>query len=383
MKKRWWLLLAALLLIMPASSLAEAARDITAECAVTFGGKRARYGDMVDRKYSTYFIIKRGGAIEVDGRGQPLGGIYLQFYDRSSTCEIQAEQDGAWVTVDTGGTHLSDCFPLPEGTLRARIVNTDKARMFLAEMTVLSPGDLSLLPRWEEPGKADLLLLVAHPDDELLWFGGLLPTYAGERGAGVQVAYLVPATPLRRLEMLDALWQCGVKRYPLFAGMRDVRSDTLSGQYKKWNRARLQEKIVAMFRQVQPEVVVTHDFAGEYGHGAHRAAADIAVRAVKAAADASMHAASAREYGPWQVKKLYIHLYGEHQLTMNWHAPLSAFGGADSLSVAQKAMLCHKSQVKHGWQVEDGGENDNSLFGLYFTCVGPDEAKNDFLEHIE
>ena len=49
----------------------------------------------------------------------------------------------------------------------------------------------------------------------------------------------------------------------------------------------------------------------------------------------------------------------------------------------KEAMLCHKSQVKHGWQVEDGGENDNSLFGLYFTCVGPDEAKNDFLEHIE
>ena len=86
----------------------------------------------------------------------------------------------------------------------------------------------------------DLLLLVAHPDDELLWFGGLLPTYAGERGVRVQVAYLVPATPLRRLEMLDALWQCGVKRYPLFAGMRDVRANTLEGQYKKWNRARLQ-----------------------------------------------------------------------------------------------------------------------------------------------
>ena len=55
----------------------------------------------------------------------------------------------------------------------------------------------------------------------------------------------------------------------------------------------------------------------------------------------------------------------------------------DGEDVAQEAMLCHKSQVKHGWQVEDGGENDNSLFGLYFTCVGPDEAKNDFLEHIE
>ena len=38
--------------------------------------------------------------------------------------------------------------------------------------------------------KADLLLIVAHPDDELLWFGGALPTYAGERGMAVQVMYM-------------------------------------------------------------------------------------------------------------------------------------------------------------------------------------------------
>ena len=50
MRKCWLALLAALLLMLPAAALSEYARDITGQCAVTFGGKRARYRDMVDRK---------------------------------------------------------------------------------------------------------------------------------------------------------------------------------------------------------------------------------------------------------------------------------------------------------------------------------------------
>ena len=42
---------------------------------------------------------------------------------------------------------------------------------------------------------------MAHPDDELLWFGGALPTYAGERGMAVQVMYMACNSYLRRLEL--------------------------------------------------------------------------------------------------------------------------------------------------------------------------------------
>ena len=34
-----------------------------------------------------------------------------------------------------------------------------------------------------------MLQIVTHPDDDLIWFGGLLPLYAGERGMNVLVAY--------------------------------------------------------------------------------------------------------------------------------------------------------------------------------------------------
>jgi LmbE family N-acetylglucosaminyl deacetylase len=39
-------------------------------------------------------------------------------------------------------------------------------------------------------GGADLVLFSAHGDDEHLFFAGLLPTYAEERGYRVQVVYL-------------------------------------------------------------------------------------------------------------------------------------------------------------------------------------------------
>ena len=63
MRKGWLALLAALLLVLPAAALSGAAQDMTPQCAVTFGGRRARYKDMVDRKYSTYMVIKKGGTI--------------------------------------------------------------------------------------------------------------------------------------------------------------------------------------------------------------------------------------------------------------------------------------------------------------------------------
>ena len=48
----------------------------------------------------------------------------------------------------------------------------------------------------------------------------------------------------------------------------------------------------------------------------------------------------------------------------------------------QEAMLMHKTQIEHGWAVQDGGEMDNELYGLYRTLVGPDLQKNDLMENI-
>ena len=132
-----------------------------------------------------------------------------------------------------------------------------------------------------------------------------------------------------------------------------------------------------------PEVVVTHDVNGEYGHGAHKVAADAAQRCIALAADAAWQDEQLAYKQPWQVKKLYLHLYELGQLRMDWRVPLDAFDGKTAFDMAEAAFQCHTSQLKTGYCVEDFGPYDNAVFGLTFSAVGEDQDKNDFFEHIQ
>lgn len=377
------LLLLLTLLCGAALASAQEAPDLTSQVTFTSAGKRTKPKEMRDRNYNTYYTVRKGGHIELDSGEAAMAYLKVQFYERASDCLVEAWQDEGWVEIGRFGAFLSDWVEIPEGVTRLRLTNLSKGRMYLAEVTAYGEGDRPAdAPVWRTADKADMMLVVAHPDDELLWFGGLLPTYAGERGLTVQVVYVVPTTPNRRLELLDGLRHCGVDVYPAFVGMKDTRSNTLAGQYKRWNKTRLFSTLTEFVRRYRPDVLVTQDFNGEYGHGAHRATADAATKAAVYAADSSKYADSAKAYGVWQVSKVYVHLYDQQQLQLDWHVPLEAFGGKDGETITTEALACHVSQMKHGWAMEEGGANDNTLFGLYYTNVGPDTAGNDLMEHI-
>ena len=377
------LTLAALLLALGAAS-AEKAAEINGACVFSAkGASRKELKALTDGSYKTYLAVRAGGEIAVDGKGKELGSILLQFYDRATETEVLAQVGDLWISAGTRGKYLSDWLALPEGTRAVRVVNKSKARMMMAQITVFGPGDRpDKSPEWHDCEKADLMVFACHPDDELLWLGGLLPTYAGERGLETVVVYGVPSTPQRRLELLDGLCHCGVTCYPAFMNLPDRRSNTLAGAYKHWNKNRMCKLETGFIRQYRPDVVVTHDFGGEYGHGGHRAMADTVRLSVGYAADTGKFAESAKAYGVWQVKKFYVHLYAENRIQLDWHAPLARFDGRDGMTVATEALDLHRSQVANGWAMEEGGACDNSLFGLYLTTVGPDEAGDDLFEHI-
>lgn len=344
-------------------------------------GKELR--KLTDGSYYNYIAVRSGGEILVEGKGQELGSVLLQFYERATQTEIWAQRDGEWERVAERGTHLSDWVPLPAGTDAVKLVNTDRTRLFMADMTVFGTGERPAnSPEWEDYDTCDLLVVACHPDDELLWLGGLLPTYAGERGLRVQVIYAVPTTPFRRLELLDGLNHCGVKAYPAFMNLPDGHFKNLAAAYKKWNKTKMQRVMTEMIRRFRPQVIVTHDLKGEYGHGGHRAVADTVCKSISLAANPEKFPDSSKKYGTWQVQKCYLHLYAEGRIQLDWHKPLEAFGGKNGITVATEALAMHKSQVRNGWEMEDGGKMDNSLFGLYYTSVGPDEAGDDLFEHI-
>ena len=128
--------------------------------------------------------------------------------------------------------------------------------------------------------------------------------------------------------------------------------------------------------------MLTHDLDGEYGHGAHRVTADATLYCVEHAADASFQEKSAALYGTSQVKKLYLHLYPENQITMDWRVPLEAFGGKTGLELAREAYALHVTQQTTPFVIEDSGETSCALFGLAYTTVGADTAGGDFFENI-
>ena len=140
--------------------------------------------------------------------------------------------------------------------------------------------------------------------------------------------------------------------------------------------------VTEWIRRFQPDVLLTHDLQGEYGHGAHRACADAVMHCVEYAADAKKYPRSAQKYGTWDTPKCYIHLWKENVIDMDWRQPLEAFGGKTGFDVAAEGFRCHKSQQKTDYHVEDWGPWDSSLFGLFRTTVGPDEEKNDFFENL-
>jgi len=391
-------ILAALLLVLavllPAvSSLAEPARDITRECVMTPGSRIKEFKYATDRRYKTYWNSYGGDRAKVTvsvPEGEEASAVWFQWYEHPHAIALLVKDDsGEWTECGhTEGQFLSEYLPLPEGTTQFRVANPASAKSSspipLAEIHVYGRGDLpDEVQIWNPPAeKADLMLLAAHPDDEILWFGGILPYYAGVLQKQVQVCMMVPALPRRRLEELDALWTCGVRNYPVFARFQDVFTLSLKKQYAAWNKRLALETITGWIRQFKPDVLMTHDVNGEYGHGAHKLCADAVMQALKLAADRSKFKESQKKYGTWDVPKTYIHLYPESVIDFDWRIPLEAFGGQTAMEVAEKAFACYISQQETDYRVEDSGPCDCSLFGLFRSLVGPDTEHNDLFENL-
>ncbi len=250
---------------------------------------------------------------------------------------------------------------------------------------MFTQGDIpDWVQRWEPtPEDADILFLVAHPDDELIFLGGAIPTYAVEQQRKVVVAYMTYSNTTRRSELLNGLWAMGMRQYPVIGEFWDKYSKSADVVADAWNLKKANTFTVEIVRKYKPKVIVTHDYDGEYGHGAHKLTAKVAERAYQYAGNPEYYTNSAEEYGTWQVQKLYSHLYPENQIVMDWSVPLQNMGGKTGIELAIEAYALHVTQEGAGVNVEETGtEYDNRVFGLVYTEVGEDVLKNDFLENV-
>jgi LmbE family N-acetylglucosaminyl deacetylase len=154
-----------------------------------------------------------------------------------------------------------------------------------------------------------LLAVFAHPDDETLGVGGLLAKYAAE-GARVQ---LVTATrgqlgwpwedrPYPGAEVLGRLREAELMAAAHELGIQEVHLlDYLDGSLHLADQVQAARQVAARIRAFRPQVVVTFDPHGVYGHPDHIAICQITSAAV-------VMAASPPEQGgnpPHAVSKMY------------------------------------------------------------------------------
>lgn len=327
-----------------------------------------------------------------------IGGLYIVFADTPTELTISAGQQRirfipeyleVWIDVSAlGAETLSLAFT---------------GQVNVCDIYAFTEGEPpAWVQRWAPPcEKADLLLVSAHADDEQLYFAGVLPYYAGELGYAVQVAYFTDhlAEPHRRHELLKGLWTVGVRNYPVIGAVPDAYSESEAAALKKLAAAGMTRddavlQQLRLLRRFKPQVVVTHDLEGEYGHGQHRLCASTMLEAAALAADPESDPSGASIYGAWDVPKLYLHLYAENPVTLNWDFPLDAFGGKTAFQVSQQGFLCHLSQTNSrfdDWifgekrditKASEIAEYSPCLYGLARSAVGADMNKNDFFENI-
>jgi N-acetyl-1-D-myo-inositol-2-amino-2-deoxy-alpha-D-glucopyranoside deacetylase len=182
-----------------------------------------------------------------------------------------------------------------------------------------------------------LLLVHAHPDDESIGTGATMAKYVAE-GAGVTLVtctagemgeILVPDLvhlaadqedalgDHRRGEIADALKALGVTDHRWLGGFgtyRDsgmkwhedgyaVPADTIhDNAFWHADLTQAADHLVSVIREVQPQVLVTYDQFGGYGHPDHVQAHRVAMYAALLAAVPSYK----KELGePWEIAKIY------------------------------------------------------------------------------
>lgn len=332
-----------------------------------------------------------------------IGSLYMIFMNAYGTYTMTNNDTGAvHACGENGFLHeFIDVEAIFGSAPTSVTLAFDNGPVTISEISVFTPGEVPpSVQKWSVPadGKTDLILFSTHGDDEQLFFAGLLPYYAKERGYQVQVVYLTDhrnTSKSRVHEMLNGLWAVGVDTYPIFGVYPDFRYNSLNSTYAAFSylgytKENMLGFVVEQIRRFDPLVVVGHDFAGEYGHGQHMVYADLLAQALEISNDPTAYPELAERYGVHEVSKAYFHLYGENQIRMDWDQPLDSFGGMTAFEVTQKlGFPCHISQQKNfGFWIKpyktaaELPEHSPCLYGLYKTTVGPDVEKNDMFENI-
>ncbi len=238
-----------------------------------------------------------------------------------------------------------------------------------------------------------LMAVTAHPDDESLGLGGTLAKYSG---AGVET-HIVAGTrgergrfgdgsePHPGPEALGRIREAELRAAAAELGVREVSLlGYIDAALDQADPVEAIGRIVSHIRRVRPQVVITFDPWGAYGHPDHIAICQFTTAAVTVAADPSFsdgtaaapHRVSKLYYmatssGRWAAyqqafKKLVSKVDGAEREAMPW-PDWSITTWIDTLAVwpqVWKAVNCHRSQIgQYRALAELSPEHHQALWG--------------------
>jgi LmbE family N-acetylglucosaminyl deacetylase len=271
----------------------------------------------------------------------------------------------------------------------------------------------------EKSDRLRLCGVFAHPDDETLGAGGTLAHYAAE---GVET-HVVTATRGQRgrykdntdhpgAEALGRIRETELRAAAAVLGVEDVTLlDYWDKDLDRAEPADVIGQIVGHLRRIRPQVVITFDPAGAYGHPDHVAISQFATAAVTAAADPSYpssgggaspaHRVSKLYYMGWPAakweayqeafKRLVSNVDGVERQAAPWPdwALTTRIDTADHWETVWKAVQCHESQMAmYGPLAHLSEEHHRGLWGTqeYYRVMslvnGGREKETDLFEGL-
>lgn len=338
-----------------------------------------------DNNYNTYVTLNREDAITIENT-EMFNYVYIIYYVESMTGTINYNNTSIRVGENQ---FLHECIKLDEETNKITINYDDTVR--IKEIFLFNETLPNWVQTWNKPlDNADILLFSTHSDDEHLFFAGLIPSMIAS-GKNIQVVYLTHHNdnPKRLDEQLNGLWAVGLRNYPVLGAFPDAYSESLNGATTNLSYAGFSLDDVINFqidiiKRFKPLVVVNHDEAGEYSHGQHILNTHALKEALNLLED---------EYKP---QKVYLHLYEENSITMNYDIPLEYYNGMTAFEVSKLGYAEHDSQ-QYTWFTDwlKGKNNEYTKatdiktysptkFGLYYSKNGNYETlDNDLFYDVE
>lgn len=268
---------------------------------------------------------------------------------------------------------------------------------------------VSILSRAQQPDAAQLkqkfkklnvlgavLYVAAHPDDEntriisLMANDKLVETAylsltrgdGGQNLIGSEIRDLLGL--IRTQELLAARRIDGGQQF--FTRAVDFGfSKSADEAFRIWNKDEILSDVVKVFRQYQPDVIITRfPPTKDAGHGHHTGSAILAQEAFDVAAKSNVYPEQVKAFGTWQVKRLYTNTGRWWNQTINEKTPgittlnVGVYNPLLGKSITEIAALSGSQHKSQGW----GQSGERGYEAEFLEHVKGDSATKDIFKGV-